>query len=150
MKKKLSRAPEAAQADLFGQPTRPAVLVSRCLLGVPCRYHGKATAFNGFPIGRPKLIAKLRERYTLIDVCPECDGGLPTPRPPTRIIDGRWIADGNDVTAQFRKGTRLAIAAARKTGAQRAYLVKNSPACDRDIGMLGRALRELGLIVINP
>lgn len=102
------------------------------------------------PAGRPGLIAKLRTQYTVIDVCPEVDGGLPVPRPPTRIVQGRWIADGKDVTAEFRAGTEKALALAVKSGARRAYLVKNSPACDKGFGMLGVALTRLGVKVFNP
>ena len=82
--------------ELFDEadvPEKPAVLVSRCLLGVPCRYHGQ-TQVRGHRIGRPALIAKLQQDYRLIDVCPEVDAGMPTPRPRTDIVDGRWISDG--------------------------------------------------------
>lgn len=125
---------------------RPAVLISRCLLGIPCRYHGR-THVRGKRIGRPDLVRRLRQRYRLIDVCPEVDAGLPVPRPPTRIVDGRWICDGRDVTAAFRRGARLALAAARKHGCQKAYLLARSPACDRDRGAAGRLLAEHGIKV---
>ena len=102
----------------------------------------------GKPIGRPSLIIRLRKRYRLIDVCPECDAGLPTPRPPTRIVDGRWICDGRDVTAVFRRGAELALATARREGCHRAYLLRGSPACDRDFGMCSELLQEHGIKVI--
>lgn len=98
--------------------SRPAVLVSRCLLGVPCRYHGK-THRMGKRIGRPALIERLGRKYRLIDVCPECDAGLPTPRSPTRIVNGRWICNGQDVTAVFREGAEIALAAAHREGCRR-------------------------------
>ena len=126
----------------------PAVLVSRCLLGIPCRYHGRSTTRWGKPIGRPSLIARLRARYRLIDVCPECDAGMPTPRPPTRIVDGRWICDGVDVTAVFQRGAEIALAAALREGCRRAYLLRGSPACDRDHGMCAQLLKEHGIKVI--
>ena len=47
------------------------ILVSACLLGCPCRYDGTAKA-------DPRVLA-LMERHTLIPVCPEQLGGLPTP-----------------------------------------------------------------------
>ena len=127
---------------------RPAVLVSRCLLGVACRYHGK-THRMGRRIGRPGLIERLRRSYRLVDVCPECDAGLPTPRPPTRIVDGRWICNGRDVTAVFRHGAEMALAAARREGCGRAYLLRGSPACDRISGMCGQLLEEHGIRVIG-
>ena len=51
------------------------ILVSACLLGIPCRYDGAGKA--------DPAIEKLRQGgHTLIPVCPEILGGLPTPRPP--------------------------------------------------------------------
>ena len=126
---------------------RPAVLVSRCLLGVPCRYHGK-THRMGKRIGRPALIERLGRKYRLIDVCPECDAGLPTPRSPTRIVNGRWICNGQDVTAVFREGAEIALAAAHREGCRRAYLLRGSPACDRDNGTCGQLLQKHGIKVI--
>ena len=126
----------------------PAVLVSRCLLGVPCRYHGK-THRIGKRIGRPALIRRLRKRYRIVDVCPECDAGLPTPRSPTRIVNGRWICNGQDVTAVFKEGAKIALTVARREGCQRAYLLRGSPACDRDNGTCGQLLREHGIRVIS-
>ena len=59
------------------------ILVSACLLGIPCRYDGAGKA--------DPAIEKLRQGgHTLIPVCPEILGGLPTPRPPAeRLPDGR-------------------------------------------------------------
>ena len=126
----------------------PAVLVSRCLLGVPCRYHGRATTRWGKPIGRPSLIARLRKRYRIVDVCPESDAGMSTPRAPTRIVEGRWICDGRDVTAIYRKGAEIVLNIALRESCQRAYLLRGSPACDRDVGMCGQLLGQHGIKVI--
>lgn len=125
---------------------KPAVLVSRCLLGVPCRYHGRTHA-RGHRIGRPSLIARLRQRYRILDVCPEVDGGLPIPRPPTRIINGRWMSAGQDVTTAFVRGSLLALTVAQANAVHRAYLLRGSPACDRDCGSLGCLLRACGIRV---
>ena len=137
-----------AQATLFKGDDKPAVLLSRCLLGTPCRYHGRAIAY-GKPIGRPQLIERLRKRYRLIDVCPEVDAGLPVPRPPTRIVKGRWLSDGEDVTAAFERGAQLALARARENGCERAYLLRGSPACDKTFGMCGMLLVEHGIKVVS-
>ena len=51
------------------------LLVSACLLGAPCRYDGKSKPLAG--------IERLREMYELVPVCPEQEGGLPTPRTPS-------------------------------------------------------------------
>jgi len=127
---------------------RPCVLISRCLLGVPCRYHGRLYVM-GYRIGRPALVERLRKRYTLIDVCPEVDAGLPVPRPPTRIIDGKWICDGRDVTADFRRGAEIALKQAQLHNCKRAYLKARSPSGDSRFGMCGMLLREHGIKVIR-
>ena len=51
------------------------VLVSACLLGEKCRYDGKSKP-------NEKVIA-LSEKYELVPVCPEVEGGLSTPRIPS-------------------------------------------------------------------
>ena len=45
------------------------VLISACLLGIPCRWHGRR------PKKREKLIERLKKRYVLVPVCPEHLGG---------------------------------------------------------------------------
>ena len=73
------------------------ILVSACLLDCPCRYDGTAKA-------DPRVLA-LMERHTLIPVCPEQLGGLPTPRLPSeRREGGVFDRGGKDVTAQYRQG----------------------------------------------
>ena len=54
---------------------KPTILVSACLLGVCCRYDGESKPNED--------VIKLREIFTLIPICPEVDGGLPTPRTPS-------------------------------------------------------------------
>lgn len=48
------------------------LLISSCLLGNECKYSGGS---NRLPDG---VLAALREKYTLIPVCPETAGGLPS------------------------------------------------------------------------
>jgi len=82
----------------------------------------------------------------VVPVCPEVDGGLPVPRPASRVVGDRVVAaDGRDVTEPFLRGSRLALYAARRHGCQRAYLVRGSPACDRDTGVAGRLLTAAGI-----
>ena len=135
-----------SQARLFDP--KPAVLISRCLLGVPCRYHGELHR-RGKRIGRPSLVARLSRKYRLVDVCPEVDAGMPTPRPPTRIVEGRWLCDGEDVTDTFRRGAEIALQHAQQHDCQRAYLVKRSPACDPASGMCGMLLRKHGIKTVS-
>lgn len=101
------------------------ILVSACLLGEACRYDGKS---------RPAAhIIELKEKHTLIPVCPEVMGGLPTPRPASEIqADGRLLnVRGKDVTAEYRRGAETVLALAREHGAQVAILKEKSPACGK-------------------
>ena len=66
---------------------KPPLLVSACLLGQPVRYDG-----HGKALPAPELF-ELTRHYQLFSICPECQGGLPTPRPSAEISGG----DGSDV-----------------------------------------------------
>lgn len=98
------------------------ILISACLLGLPCRYDGQSKP-------HPKAVA-LAEKARLIPYCPECMGGLPTPRPPAEIREDRVInAEGADVTAQYRKGAEGALELCRIFGCKKAILKAKSPSC---------------------
>ena len=98
------------------------ILVSRCLLGDPCRYDGSSRPYPG--------IEALAERYTLVPICPECDGGLPVPRPAGERRGNRIVTkDGADLTAAYRRGAEIALAKAKETGATIALLKSRSPSC---------------------
>ena len=100
------------------------ILVSACLLGCPCRYDGAAKA-------DPRVLA-LMERHTLIPVCPEQLGGLPTPRLPSeRREGGVFDRGGKDVTAQYRQGAEEVLRLARLYGCTHAVLKERSPSCGR-------------------
>ncbi len=100
------------------------ILVSRCLLGEPCRYDGQSR-----PLA--ELEALRQAGHTLVPVCPEVLGGLPVPRAPAELQpDGRVrCADGQDVTEAYRLGAERALELARKAGCQAALLKENSPSC---------------------
>jgi uncharacterized protein YbbK (DUF523 family) len=102
---------------------RPALLVSACLLGVPCDHRGASRT--------DPLVAALQGGHRLIPVCPEVAGGLPTPRPAAeRGPDGRVrTADGTDVTDHYRRGAAHVVAVARAAGVTRAVLKARSPSC---------------------
>ena len=105
---------------------KQAILVSACLLGVCCRYDG-ASKPNGDVI-------KLREKYVLIPICPEVDGGLPTPRTPSeRVGDKVLMRDGTDVTVNYRKGAEMALERARSFGCTAAILKARSPSCGKGV-----------------
>ena len=101
------------------------ILVSACLLGTPCRYDGASKA--------NAAIVALQEGYTLVPVCPEVLGGLPTPRPPAeRQEDGRIVnRAGADVTAQYQSGAQTALKLARQEGCTMAILKARSPSCGK-------------------
>lgn len=98
------------------------VLVSACLLGISCRYDGRS---KGHP-----LAAELLKKHTVIPVCPEILGGLPTPRPPAeRQGDGVFTESGADVTDNYRRGAEEVLRLARLYGCEVAILKERSPAC---------------------
>lgn len=100
------------------------ILVSACLLGRPCRYDGQSRPAEG--LFRLAEIQGVR----LVPVCPECDGGLPTPRTPAERVGQRVInRDGVDVTAEYRRGAEIALATAKKEGCRYALLKERSPSC---------------------
>ena len=98
------------------------LLISACLLGVRCRYDGAS---------KPHPLAeKLAERHTLVPVCPEQLGGLPTPRVASERQGERVIsAAGGDVTAQYQRGAEEALRLCRLFGCQAAVLKERSPSC---------------------
>jgi len=127
---------------------REYVLVSLCLLGTPCRYHGK-THRMGHRIGRPQLIAKLREKYNILPLCPEQLGGLPTPRSAARVESVRVLTEKGEVTAQYLRGTELTWQLCQLFNVKKAYLLKNSPACGKGYGVTALRLESEGMQVVK-
>lgn len=102
------------------------ILVSKCLLGVPCRMDGKSREV-------PEVRA-LYERGEAVPVCPEQLGGLPTPRTPSEILGERVVNQkGEDVTEAFREGAGKALLICREQGCQSAILKSKSPSCGKGI-----------------
>ena len=98
------------------------ILVSACLLGVPCRYDG-----TGHADARVLALAKKRH---LIPVCPEQLGGLPTPRPPAERHDTRVLTrDERDFTAAFTRGAEETLRLAKLFSCRIAILKSSSPSC---------------------
>ena len=97
------------------------LLISACFLGVNCKYDG---GNNALPAD---ILARLREKYRLVPVCPENAGGLPTPREPSeRRGGGVWSRSGRDVTAEYEKGARIALELARQNACRAALLKERS------------------------
>jgi uncharacterized protein YbbK (DUF523 family) len=114
------------------------ILISACLLGVRCRYDGASKPHQ--------LMEELAGKHTLIPVCPEQLGGLPTPRPPAERQGDRVTAvTGMDVTEQYRRGAEETLRLCRFFGCEAAVLKEKSPSCGcRSVydGTFTGALRE--------
>lgn len=97
-------------------------IVSACLCGINCKYDGKNN-----------LNEELKERVMqgeLLPVCPEVLGGLPIPRVPCEIRDGRvFTKNGRDVTEKFYLGAKKTLEIAKAAGAKKAFLKQRSPSC---------------------
>lgn len=100
------------------------VLISSCLLGVDCKYNGSNNKLD------EETINLLKEKYNLIPVCPEIMGGLPTPRNPVEIKDGKvFDYDGEEFTEEFEKGSDEVVKLAKLYNPTIAILKENSPSC---------------------
>ncbi|MBQ2667618.1 MAG: DUF523 domain-containing protein [Clostridia bacterium] len=102
------------------------ILVSNCLLGCTCRYKGDDC--------RNEQILALAENHTLVGVCPEQMGGLPTPRDPSEIVGNQVISSaGKDVTAEYTKGAETALFLAQLNRVDFAILKAKSPSCGKGL-----------------
>lgn len=111
------------------------MLVSACLLGQRVRYDGNAAATAS------DHLARWAGEPRIVPFCPEVEGGLPIPRPPTEIEPGATAAevlagtariyrsDKVDVTEAYLRGARLAVEAALAAGVRLAVLKDRSPSC---------------------
>lgn len=98
------------------------IIVSACLAGMHCRYDGGEKSNNE--------VIRLVAEGKAIPVCPEQLGGLPTPRLPCEIVNGKVMRkDGMDVTAEFERGAQDALTLAKLSGAKSAILKAKSPSC---------------------
>ncbi len=133
------------------------ILVSACLLGAYCRFDGQL-------IGDERVI-RLAEDHTLIPVCPEVYGGLPTPRLPGEIRGGRvYDKAGGDVTEPYSRGALAALEFAHLTKCQCAVLKERSPSCGSGLiydgsfsgrlipgdGLTAALLKNNGITVFTP
>lgn len=100
------------------------IIVSACLLGIPCRYDGKSKPVNE--------VISLQEKYELIPICAETLGGLPIPRVPAEIVGNNVIRkDGVDVTYEYNKGANEVLRIAIQNGCTKAILKAKSPSCGK-------------------
>jgi len=97
-------------------------LCSACLLGLRCRYDGKNKP-------NQKILA-LSKRETLIPICPEQLGGLPTPRVPSEQRGNRvFNKNGEDVTNEFIKGAEEVLKISKLYCIKEVILKQKSPSC---------------------
>jgi len=107
-------------------------IVSGCLVGIDCRFDGKNRISTD-------LIEDFK-KGELIPLCPEQLGGLPTPRPPSRIVNGNGydVLDGrtrvvnqkgDDVTEKFIKGATEVLKITKILDVEEAVLESKSPSC---------------------
>ena len=98
------------------------ILVSKCLMGENCRSKGDNC--------RNERILELAQEHTLIGVCPEVMGGLPTPRAPGERVGDKVIANtGADVTAEYALGALKALEIAKESGVELCVFKAKSPSC---------------------
>ena len=132
------------------------ILISACLYGEKCRYDGGDNLISELDL--------LRDKCTLIPVCPEVMGGLSTPRNPSEIVGDRVVMnDGRDVSAEYKKGAEIALGTAIENDCKIALMKAKSPSCgcgkiydgtfsrtltDGD-GITVRLLKENGIKVFN-
>lgn len=132
------------------------ILISACLVGDKVNYKGEGKYCP--------LVEKLKEKYELVLFCPECEGGLPTPRLPNEIRGSQvYRKDGKIVTREFLLGANKALALCKYLGITKAVLKENSPSCgthhihsgyfdDRKIngmGITAKLLKEKGIEVFS-
>ena len=100
------------------------VLISACLLGDNVKYSGGNNL-------TPELVTLL-EKYNvdIVKVCPECFAGLPIPRLPSEIKEGKvYSKDGRDITGEFLDGAEKTYEVVERKQADFAILKERSPSC---------------------
>ena len=93
-------------------------------------------------------VQALLKQGKAVAVCPEVLGGLPTPRDPSEIRDGRvFSSHGVDVTAAFLRGAEETLRICREHGCTHAILKSKSPSCG--CGLIHNGQFDGGLVPGN-
>lgn len=108
--------------------SRPRVVVSACLLGVPVRWDGghRRSAW---------LVEVLARAAEIIAVCPEDELGLGVPRPPIQIVERaarqrlERVEDGHDLTDDMDAWSRGRLQGPDVAGIRGFVLKARSPSC---------------------
>lgn len=124
---------------MINTPPRSAkILVSSCLLGEKVRYDG---GDNG--LSHP-LFQQWNREGRLVSFCPECAGGLPTPRASAERVGVRIMTQaGVDVTSEFKSGAEQAVELARSLKIDVAILKARSPSCGSGVIYDGNFAKRL-------
>ena len=132
------------------------IAVSACLLGHNCKYNGGNNC--------SQAVLDYIKGHEVIPVCPETAGGLPTPRIPVELRDGKAInASGEDVTEFFRRGVEKTMKRLAGQEIDLAILQPRSPSCGckqiydgtftktliEGNGMFAQALAEAGIPMLD-
>lgn len=136
------------------------ILVSKCLLGENCKYSG-GNNYN-------ESVVEFCKNHNIIPICPECMGGLPTPREPSeiRFVDGVekvFTKSGCDVSEMFRKGAKASLEAAKENEIELCILKESSPSCGANtiydgtfshvkipgMGLTAKLLKENGFKILS-
>lgn len=138
--------------------TKGKILVSACLYGHNCKYDGTNNLL------KDPIFMHLKKEGRLVFVCPEQLGGLPTPRIPCEIKDGRvYNKEGKDVTPNFEMGAKKTLEIAKENNVRVAIFKESSPSCGSKkiydgtfsntkisgMGFCARHLIENGIPVFN-
>lgn len=98
------------------------IAVSKCLCGYNCKYNGGNNLRD--------YLKKLEDNNEVLLICPEVFGGLPIPRIPFELINGRAInKDGIDVTDKVIDGCNKALKLIKENNITKVILKENSPTC---------------------
>ncbi len=132
------------------------ILVSACLLGRNCKYNGGNN--------RSEKVLRFLEGKEILPVCPEVAAGMPVPRPPVEIRNGKIISiEGKDLDERYRQGVTRTLEAVNLKEIELAILKAKSPTCGvheiydgtftgqkiQGQGLLAAALTEAGVHVID-
>ncbi|MGI6738041.1 MAG: DUF523 domain-containing protein [Christensenellales bacterium] len=135
------------------------ICVSACLLGLCTKYDGGHNMCDE--------LLKLKEKHTLVPVCPEQMGGLSTPREPSEIVSGSseetrvLTKSGKDVSREFIHGASIALQVFMLCRCEIAILKARSPSCGSGTiyngsftgsktsgdGVFAKMLKEKGILV---
>jgi uncharacterized protein YbbK (DUF523 family) len=131
-------------------------------MGNNCKYNGGNN--------RCQWIIDFVRDKSIVEICPEELGGLPTPRPPAEQVGNNVVnKEGRDVTLEFqlgaKRGYEIAAAVAEKSGdkIEGAILKAKSPSCGsceiydgkftgtvvKGDGYFARLLKEQGIRVMT-